>query len=226
MADDRRRNVEKKIIETARIIDPSGTNAKRYMELFSGMDDKTFHSFMEDIRDKKRTLDIVAPNMIINLRNDDLFAAADYLGLELFERIWLYDPISDRRYLTPQKYLVITAPVRRLKQHLEDKMSVPESDRRISVTTGQVIQPDKGSSISIVEAQTLDSKGLHKAVSELINIRGGNIPGYAILRSRLEEEGMADLGQIDATTVVRSAVVAETYLKAMHLDNNLTGGRI
>lgn len=218
----KRKACEDYIVKVVEAIDPGGLNTERYKKHFAAMNDDEFHTFMEELKDhKKRKLTIYAPNMKNNLRMNNVVAAADLVGVKLFERIRLWDGVNKRYYLTPEKYLVLKGPWRRLKQHLKDKMSVPESDTTIDLLTGQVVKPDKGSSVSSTEAQTYASKGLTKSLTELINVRGGNIGAYAAFKASLEETGVASLGEIDATSRVRSAVVAGIYLKAMMLDNNL-----
>lgn len=220
---DRRLIVEREILKTIALMDPSGYNTKIYKKQFSEMSDVAFDHFMKQIRDKQRVLVLYAPNLVVTLTMRDLLAAAHSLKLELFERIRMFDSVTKRYYLTPQKYLILKLPVRRLKQYLMDKLSVPDGDKTIDLMTGQVIRPDKGSAISLPEAQTMDSKGLSHSLTELFNIRGGNPQAYAVFKASLEETGQATLGEIEWSGGVRSAKVAEVLLYSMHLKNNLTG---
>ncbi len=218
---DNRRKIEAMIIKTVTTIDPTGLNAKQFQAWFDTATDVDFEKFIESIRSGETLLHIYAPNMTTPVSIDALLQAAHDVGLKLFERIKIFDSSTRRYYITPHEYLILQLPIRRLKQYLMDKISVPDSDRTTNPLTGQVAKPDKGSSISMTEAQTLDSKGLHKCLVELTNIRGGNQVAYANFRSALEETGEAHLSEIDVSDGIRSATVARVFLDAMHLENNL-----
>lgn len=220
----RRKEIEARILAHMSIAEPGGLNRLRYAAMFQEMSDEQFDQWMAELRDNKRQLTLYAPNMKVSLQVDDLLKYAKALGLVLFERLRLWDPATRRYILTPQAYPVLLLPVRRLKQNLMDKLSVPDSDQAIDLRSGQVIKPDKGSSVSLVEMQTMNSKGLDRAIVELMTLRGGNVTGYAQLKALLEDTGMARLDEIDPSTRVRSAVVAQIYLQAMMLDNNLASG--
>lgn len=218
----KRRQVEAYVLQHLQTMDPTGSNAERYRAAFAKMDDAAFDTFMTQIKEGKRTLVLYAPNMVVALQMPHLLAAARAVNCKLFERLRLWS--NGRWFITKHEYLVLLLPVRRLKQYLMDKISVPESDQTIDLFTGQVVKPDKGSSLSLVEMQTLDSKGLHKALIELTNVRGGNVPAYASFKAQLEETGTAALTTTDMSGAIRSVVVADVQLKAMHLDTNLASG--
>lgn len=217
----KRKAVETLIYEVINQLDPSGMNAKRYQDQFAKWTDTQFRSYMEGVRAGAIKFVLYVPNLKLNLKMADIFAAAHALDLELFERLRLWDSTTRRYYLTPQKYPVLMLPVRRLKQFLMDKISVPESDAKIDAFSGQVVKPDRGASISSVEMQTILSKGLKTSISELIRVRGGDIHAYASFRGQLEETGVASLNSIDSDSRARSSVILSTYLRSMHVDNNL-----
>ncbi len=219
---ERRALVQDYILKHIATLDPSGYNTKYYLAQFSAMNDVAFDAYMQDIRDHKRTLVLYAPNLQVMLKMTDLLATAHAVGLILFERIKMWDAITKRYFLTPQTYLIIKLPVRRLKQYLMDKLSVPDGNSAINLMTGQVVKPDKGSAVSLPEAQTMDSKGLHNSMTELLTIRGGNPQAYASFKASLEETGQASMNDVDWSGGVRSAKVAKILLTSMHLDNNLT----
>ena len=219
---EKRKLVEAHILKYIDMLEPSGTNTKLYEELFKSLNDNDFDQLMSDVRDKKRKLVVLyVPNMKINLKLANIFKVADEIGLEIFERINLIDEATGRKYLTPHKYMVVRLPVRRLKQLLMSKISIPEGDSKTDTFTGQVIAPDKGSSISAVESQVILSKGLTVSMMELLNVRGGNTEAYSNMKSQLQETGRASLNEIDTDSRVRSSVVLSTYLRSMLLDNNL-----
>lgn len=219
--DPKRQRVEALILETITTLDPSGANTKRYRTLFESWSDTQFRSFMVGMREGRIKLVLYVPNLKINLKLKDIFAAAHALDLTLFERLRLWDSTTQRYYVTPQEYPVLQLPVRRLKQYLMSKISVPESDTKIDAFSGQVTRPDKGASISAVEMQTILSKGLKTSISELIRIRGGDIAAYSEFKSQLIDTGAASMNMVSGDSRARSSVILGTYLRAAHVGNNL-----
>lgn len=218
-----RSKVEAYILKLMKAMDPSGFNVNYYKDLFAKLTDQMFDQWMKRMKSGETKLYFYAPNMKVFPTVEQFMKAAEITGTQYFERAKIWDEATRRYYMTPHSHLVLKLPVRRLKQYLMGKISIPENDRLISNLTGQVIKPDKGSSISMTEAQTLDSKGLHKCLVEFTNIRGGNIEAYNTLRSELIESGRASFNDL-TNGGIRSTEVAQAFLTAMHLENNLAGG--
>ena len=202
-------------------MEPSGLNSKRYRQIIGNMNDKEFDQFMNYMKEGKWQLHLVAPNMIVNLQNEDLLKACDMIGLDLFQRVWMYDKATGRKYLTDNKYMFVKLPIRRQQQFLDEKISVPDNDRTIDGLTGQVTGDSRACSITNPEIQILAARGLDKTMQELVNIRGGNIHGYSEFRRMLEENGEADLDMIDPNSRTRASVVGGKLLQSMMLDTNL-----
>lgn len=219
-----RKKAEAHIHDVIKTLDPSGHNTERYKTFFASMDDKAFVEYFKMVKAKKARLELIVPNGIVNIRASDIHAAADKVGIKLLERLRLWDPVAERYYVTPNEYLVVKVPVRRVKQFLMNKISIPEGDSKTDLLSGQVIKPDKGSSISLTEMQTMLSKGLEKSVTELMTVRGGNLPLYAEYKSRLLETGTISLSELTTNSTVRSAIITSVYLKGMMIENNFAEG--
>lgn len=217
----KRKKIQDLILKVVSTIDPSNSNKERYEKLFKSMSDAQFSTYMKNIKDKKEQIYMYSPNLKNKITIDTLLAGAKIVGLTISDHLWLTDPVSGLKYKTPQKYVILKLPVRRVKQFLMDKMSVPTGDTKTDLLTGQVIKPDKGSAISLIEMQTIANKGLDKSILELIKVRGGDMNAYAEFKSQLEETGNANMSDISTDTTPRSVVIAGVYLKAMHIDNNL-----
>ena len=202
-------------------MEPSGLNSKRYRQIIGQMNDKEFDQFMNYMKEGKWQLHIVAPNMIVNLQNEDLLKACDLIGLDLFQRVWMYDKATGRKFLTDNKYMFVKLPIRRQQQFLDEKISVPDNDRTIDGLTGQVTGDSRSCSITNPEIQILAARGLNNTLQELVNIRGGNIHGYNEFRRMLEENGEGDLDMLDTGSRTRASVVGGKLLQSMMLDTNL-----
>lgn len=212
------------ILKHVKMMDPSGYNESRYSKFFDTMSDTEFDTYMKNLRDKKTKIVLYAPNMKIFLKMEDILQAADSLKCDLFERLNMKDPVTGKKFLTKQKYLVLRLPVRRTRQFLMHKLSVAESDKKLDVLTGQVTKPDKASAMSFVEAQLLYARGLNHTLKEFVKVRGGDIRAFASFKQQLEESGSIHLTGLDPDTVPRSTVVMGVVLKCMHFDNNLVEG--
>ncbi len=215
----KRTKVEKYILDKISKIDTSGTNTTRYQDFFAKLSDGEFHEYMLAIKRGEQQVYIYAPNMANSLALDNLVKLTDEFGVEVFERIWFKDHSTGVQYLTPEKYMVITLPVRRAKQLLAKKRSFPESDKTIDYLSGQVSRPDKAAALSQIETQFLISKNLPNTTKELVKYRGGDIHAYSELKHSLMEEGAAVLSP--TTSIARSAVVLQVWFKAIHLDVNV-----
>jgi hypothetical protein len=211
----KRKLVEQYILDKVKILDTSGINTKFYTDLFASYSDKQFHTWMTELQAGRTQLVFWAPNMKVKVRMEDILKIAEQIGVQLFQRLKLWDTTTKRYFKTPKRYLILRLPVRRLKQYLQSKISVPESDTTVDLFTGQVIKPDKGSAISLVEAQTLYSKGLTSGMTEFLNVRGGNIKAYASFKSQLEETGSGRMSDLDNGTRVRSAEVVNAFFTSM-----------
>lgn len=221
-----REKVQNYIFDILKTICPQDKlNHAKYQELFDKMDDRMFDQWMQDIRDRKTKLYYIQKNDLHNnavLTEDNLCKAAKKIGVKLEQRLKIWDRSLKRYYKTPYTYIVLRVPVRRLKQNLLSKMSVPDGDNKINPVTGQVIKPDKAASISMTEAQTIASKGLSKTLTEFLTVRGGDVNSYGNYKSMLEDLGDVRLKDLKLeNSTVRSVSITKVYLEAMQLENNL-----
>lgn len=217
----KRKKVQDHILKHIQMLDPSGTNTERYTKFFNDLSDTQFDEYMHDLKDKKDQVYIYIPNLKLNLEMGNIFTAADSLRLDIFERIWLTDTATRNTYLTPQKYLILELPIRRVRQYLQHKLSVPDSDKRIDLLSGQVVKPDKAASLSLVEMQTLSARDLHYTIAELAKYRGGDINAYAEFRRQLEESGSVKISLDGTGSISRSTVVLDVLLSGMHIESNI-----
>lgn len=217
-----RKKVEDHIINNIKDIDPTGKNTKRYKDFFQSLSDKEFDEWMKNIRDKKEVLTYYNAPLDKSVKVEQLLAVAKRLNIELYTRLKLWDTVTQSYYLTPHKYIVLRLPVRRMSQFVDHKLSVPEGDSKIDLLTGQVIKPDKGSSLSQVEVQALYARGLENTILELIKYRGGDVVAFGDYKRELEETGKTSIGK-DTGSVVRSAVILQVLLSGLHISSNVSG---
>lgn len=219
---DNRKAAEKYLLDALAKIDKSGKNVDRYKKLFASMSDKEFNEYVDTIDKGNDVVAFYTANMTDKLKLEDLLKAAKELGVELFERIRVYDNSTDTYYLTPHKCCVIEVPVRRMSQFVDHKISVPEGDSRIDMLTGQVVQEDKAASLSQVEVQTLFARGMKSTILELIKFRGGDVVAFGEYKRELEEIGKSSVTP-DGSSIPRSAAVLDVLLSGMQIESNASG---
>lgn len=219
---EKRKAAQEKILSVVNSMDPSGTNNEFYTKLFDSLNDKQFNEFMIRLRDHKDILPFYAANMVTHIKVADLVKVAKKTGVKLFERLRLYDPVTDSFYYTPREQLVVQLPVRKMSQFVEHKLSVAEGDSEIDTLSGQVCKPDQAGSISQIEVQTLYARGLNKTISELTKFRGGDVSAFADFKRDLEEQGTTSIDK-ETGSVVRSAVTLDTLFSGMHIESNASG---
>ena len=217
----KKKEIVSRICKVCDIIDPSGLNSKRYHRILDTMSAKEFDEWMGYVRDGRWKLHIVAPNMVVNLKNENILKAADEVGCKLFHKIWMTDILTGRKYLTDNEYLIIQVPVRRQQQFLDEKMSVPDDDRHIDGMTGQVTGDSKSSQVSGPEIHILAARGLTATLEELVNVRGGNMVAYSEFKRQAEENGEIHMNEMDPNTRSRTAVVGQMLLNSMMIDANI-----
>lgn len=191
--------------------------------MLNALTDKQFDAYMEQLASGEEVLPYIVPNLgDVRLSVEKNLKIAEELKHEFFERLWLTDPATGQTYLTPEKYLVIDLPLKRLQQHLHKKIAIPDDNAHVDELTGQPTGPSKGSAVSFPELQILYSQGLESSIRELFKFRAGDQEAYKALNKEILSGGLPSMDAVDGgDTRVRSTDVLQILLKSAHLDNNL-----
>lgn len=198
-----------------------GANYTRYTELFKKMTDKEFDDYMKAIRDGKHTLYVELPNMGKEKFDiDKALKAGDSLGINFFKKVWHYNVATDLDFKPDVEYMVLRLPVRPLKQFVQEKMSVPSSDKKINSLTGQVTAEDKTASFTFVENQSLNAKSMEKTSLELLKPRGGDTEAYSEMKRELEETGECSLENLGQNSRPRSVDILKMQYLGMGIKSN------
>jgi hypothetical protein len=202
-------------------IDSTGKNTKLYKKLFKQMSDREFDSYMRDIRDGEGKLFIMLPNMKNSVTMNDIMDVAKKYNVKTHSRLVMNS--GNRKYKPDKKVLMLKLPVRRVKQYLFNKISLPDADNKVNILTGQVMNEDKGAKITDIETKILANKGLDEAIIELIKIRGGDTKAYQEAKRVIEETGSLSWNDLEIDSTTRSVVIAGMFLNGLMLDHNLGG---
>ena len=211
------------ILKVMDALDPSGTNSERYKNMFKTMSNKQFMKFMKQIKNGEAQLYVEFPNLKLQIKMENIYKAADITKTELFQKIWMTDPVTEERVLSNEKYLIANVPIRRMQQTIFKKLSVPSGDSKTDTLTRQVMGDDQSSSLSNPEAQMLHAKGLDTTLTELMKVRGGDPVAYSEFKRQLEEVGSVNLTEVMKTPSNAATVrLVDSLFRGMNLDSNFT----
>lgn len=194
-------------------VDPSGFNVKFYEANHFKLNDKDFTAWMERIRDGKEHVIVYDPpgsGVKLDFKRNLKFA--EKKGISLYERLWYEGQNGIPGHLTPVKYMVLPALVRRQSQTLTKKVSVPPHSKRINPLTGQPTGISLAAKMSLPETQLLAASGLENSLKEVLGPRGGDSGSNAALTGMLVKTGRASLRALSAFS---TGVDATKYMKAI-----------
>lgn len=215
----KRKKAQEFILKYVDKIAPGGINKKLYTDLFDSMTDKKFDDFMVGLRDKTITLCIIVPHddsVKVSVKRN--LAIGKELGYEFYQRLWVVDPGTGEKYLTPNRYLVFRLPIRRAAQLLSKGISIPKDNKHINMLTGQVSGPSKSSMLTMPETQLLSAMGLKHTTTELMKYRGGDMGAKNALTNILYKHGRVDGATLDQhSTGVVSTKTLKYYLLGAHI---------
>lgn len=204
-------------------LQPGNKNITMYKDHFAALSDDAFDSLMK----KMAAGEVTLPYYSANLADEDVdivsaLSVGDRLGLDLFQQLWITDTVTGVKYLTPEKYFMVHLPVRRQIQHVTKGKSVTEHSAYTDVLTGQPVGDSKASRLSLPEIINLESLGLHKAIEELMSVRGGSEKAF-----QESKRSTLDTGEYSIEDVKKSGSRPTTvqtlhsFFKGMHYADNL-----
>lgn len=218
-----RKAAEAFILEFMQDIDPSGFNKSQMVDkVFKDMDDRTFDTYMQGLRDKTKALVLFRPLYKTQISLDNNFRVAKKYGLSFFEKLNFTNNPDEPDYQTPIEFMVLDMPYRRQSQTLIKKISVPDNNRVIDQLTYQPTGASKGSKVSYPELQVLIGMGLDNSIEELIEYRGGDRGGFRAYNTMAMRYGTINMKAISPyKTGVDSTKTLKVYLTSMHISNTL-----
>lgn len=227
MSDKKLAEKQKKIIEMicekVDKVDVSKEASTRYRKYLSKMSPEEFKEFMTLLKEGKDVLYVNIPNLKkhgVSLENN--LKVAPELGVDFFKRLKVVDPTTGKQYVTPRKYMVVHLPIRRQIQTIQSGISVPTDNTHIDAMTGQVTGVSRAAKLTTPENYVLYSKGLHKSITELMKVRGGDVTAQIEAYNKIHEQGTFSLNQMSQLgTRATASTTLNILFKTMHIDNNI-----
>lgn len=225
---DKRKKIEKLVIDTLKALDPTGINANKYQNLFNKMDDKKFALWMDAfIKNDKSNIRVDIEEFgdgKRNLKFENIEKAADNLGIKLFEYVYLPHVSSNpnRPIRTKQPVLVGWLNIKRTQQFVTKKTGLATSDTNRDEMTGSARGDSKGGTTTGIENELLAGVGGDLILSEISGARGDNVTEYDNMLQQINEKGSVKLADIKTNMYDKPTLVAaDLYFSAMGLKTDL-----
>lgn len=218
----KRKQVEDTILTYVKKITNDDRNVQLYKDLFKRLNNEEFDNWMLDLKNKKATLTIIAPNGEDNgISKDNNIKIAKELGYDFFQHL-IITKKDGTQYKTPIKFFVVKLPIRRFQQILAKGRLVVTNTKKIDMLTGQVTSESRCSKITLPELNVLSSLGLNYTARELMKIRGGDLGASRALDNYLVTQGSVSQNEIEryakSTLSVQSL---KAYLLGLHIRSTL-----
>lgn len=221
----KRQKMEKVIYDTFSALDKTGSNTKKYKDLFASMSDTAFDKFFKELfEDPSLYLILNICDYEIDLRIDDIEDAAKVLGIPLFERVAFPHYTRDKNnvIVSAEPVPVGYAHVKRTQQTLAKKNGLSTTSDIRSAMTGQVTGADKNGKESDLENSMLISLGMLDVLRELNGPRADDLKMKQQMLTAIGTKGYVSLDELDNDPANKTTLnTVNTYLLGMGLNSDL-----
>lgn len=225
---DKRKKVEELIDKTLSLMDPSGVNAKKYRNMFQTMSDKQFADwitrFLADDKSNIRVDIEEFGDSSRNLKYENIEKAANYIGIKIFEYVYLPHVSSNpnRPIRTKQPVLVGWLNVKRTQQFVTKKTGLTTTDNDRDDMTGSAKGDAKGGTTTGIENELLAGVGGDVILSEIVGARGDNVTEYDNMLKEINQTGSVKLADIKTNAFDKPTLIAaDIYFMAMGLKTDI-----
>jgi len=225
ITDAKRKKMEDLIYKFFDAIDKSGTNTKKYKELFKPMTnaqfDKWFKEFFAD-ENAYLILDICEFENTVTL--DDVEKAAKVLGIPLFEDVYMPHLTMDKHHVvcTKEPVPVGYLNIKRTQQTVSKKNGLSTEISKRSALTNQVTGTDKNGRQSDLENSMLVSLGMENTLRELNGPRADDMTMKQQMLQDIAVNGFVRLQDLESDVENKTTLnTVNVYLLGMGLNSDL-----
>lgn len=220
-----RKRAEEFVLDILERMAPGNPNVEETRKKFASMTDKDFAEFVEAIEKEEQGFVFVQPNFadhkVTTANNLKLDKDLDFSFFTTVERV---DPDTGLKFIRPKPSMLLSVYVRRQSQTNENKISIPDDDKRVDAYTGQATGESKGASVTATEVQLQHAQRMDMINLEQLKYRGGDEVGYRMLKRQAYENGEVSLAYLNRLGTKAKALDFIAFnLMGGHLDNNLLG---
>lgn len=235
----KRKQFMKTLLDTMKLLDPSGNNVDLYKRKFEKMTDAQFDKWMKDFRDNDKAnfyLEMIEFERELTFEN--ISKAADYLNIPLYEYVCVpyvnevnvNDPSKSKDpkaeiIVTPTKCPVGYIHVKRMPQSVHHKNATTTSNNKRNTKTGQVTGDDKNGRTTDVETFALNVYGADNSLKELMGFRADDQAAKQQAYASIERDGYVQLSDLESTQQDKTAInTLNAYYWAQGFATNIVNG--
>ena len=225
ISSNKRKKMEKLIYDFFDAFDKSGTNTKKYKDLFSSMSDAQFDNYFKALFANENAyliLDIVDYEHSINM--EDIERAAKVINVPLFEDVFMPHLTMDKSKVigTKEPVPVGYINIKRTQQTVSKKNGISTNIDQRSAITGQVTGGDKNGRESDLENIMLISLGLTNTLKELNGPRADDIYMKEQMLRDISLNGYVSLNDLDEDVLNKTTLnTTSVYFLGMGLNTDL-----
>lgn len=225
MTKEKRQEITKIILETYRLMDPSGINESYMDNKLSAMNDSEFDKYIKTlVNDDTKNFKLCMIPYKNDLKYKNIKKAADNLGVPLFEYVSMpfLNPDSDEVMMTqvkvPVGYLIIKKP----QQMATKKNSMSIHAEKRSPLTGQVTAKDKNSRVSDMENIAITTLDNPELIKEFLSAKSDDMYAKSEVLKQIQNDGFVDMSKIETKPQNKIALnTMDVYFTACGLKTNL-----
>lgn len=225
MTEAKRKKMQDLIFKFFDTYDKSGTNTKKYRELFEPMSDTQFDNYFKAFfADDKAylILDIVDYEHTVTM--EDIEKAAKVLNIPLFEYVTVPHLTMDKEnaITTTEPVPVGYINVKRTQQTIAKKNGISTDSSSRSAITNQVTGSDKNGRESDLENTMLESLGLENTLRELNGPRADDLHMKQQMLQSIALNGYTKLEDMESLVENKTTLnTADAFLIGMGLKSDL-----
>ena len=225
ITDEKRKKMEDLIYKFFDAFDKTGTNTKKYKNLFQPMTNQQFDNYFKAFfADENAYLILEICDYEYSIGMEDIQRAANVLKIPLFENVYMPHLSMDKNkvIVTQEPVPVGYLNIKRTQQTVSKKNGISTDIDKRSALTGQVIAEDKNGRESDLENSMLVSLGLEDTLRELNGPRSDDIVMKHQMLQDISTKGYLSLKDLDSDLTNKTTLnTVNVFLLGMGLNSDL-----
>lgn len=225
ITDEKRAKMENLIYKFFDAFDKTGTNTKKYKDLFQPMSNSQFDKWFKEFFENENAyliLDVCDYENTMKL--EDVERAAKVLDIPLFEDVYMPHLTMDKSHVVVTKEPVPVGylNIKRTQQTVSKKNGLSTEISKRSALTNQVTGSDKNGRQSDLENSMLVSLGLENTLKELNGPRADDMVMKQQMLQDIATHGYVRLADLESDVANKTTLnTVNVYLLGMGLDSDL-----
>lgn len=215
-----RKKAEELVYNVMDKLDSKGYNSNYYRELFSSMDDKQFLDFCK----KQLPFRFHTKPFVVEPKMYDIEEALKVLNVPLLEKVALPYLYIDKEGnpVWSKEAMVIYIHLKKMKQFITKKNSVPTNIDNRDMKTGMLVSFDKGGMTTDREMESLAVMGLDDTMDEFSTWRADYLDAKAMGYQTISTLGTISKKDIDIDSIDSiSKNTLNSYLVSSLINSNI-----